>query len=51
VVEIGGDYSVEQIERAHIERVLAHTKTAEEAAKILGLDTSTLWRKRRKFEH
>jgi NtrC-family two-component system response regulator AlgB len=51
VVEIGGDYSVEQLEREHIERVLARTKTAEEAAKILGLDTSTLWRKRRKFEH
>jgi NtrC-family two-component system response regulator AlgB len=49
-VELGGDYTVDQVEREHIERVVARTKTAEEAAKILGIDTSTLWRKRRKFE-
>jgi NtrC-family two-component system response regulator AlgB len=49
-VELGGDFALEQIERDHIERVLARTATAEEAAKILGIDASTLWRKRRKFE-
>jgi NtrC-family two-component system response regulator AlgB len=49
-VEIGGDYTVDQVEREHIERVVARTKTAEEAATILGIDTSTLWRKRRKYE-
>jgi two-component SAPR family response regulator len=36
VVEIGGDYNVDQIEREHIERVLARTKTAEEAARYWG---------------
>jgi NtrC-family two-component system response regulator AlgB len=50
VIELGTDCTVEQVEREHIERVMARTKTAEEAAKILGIDTSTLWRKRRKFE-
>ena len=34
----------------HILRVLSRTKTQEEAARILGLDVSTLWRKRRKYE-
>jgi NtrC-family two-component system response regulator AlgB len=47
---VGGDYTLEQVEREHIVRVLLHTKTAEEAARILGIDTSTLWRKRRKYE-
>jgi NtrC-family two-component system response regulator AlgB len=47
---VGGDFSLEQIEREHIERVLLRTKTADEAAQILGIDASTLWRKRRKYE-
>ncbi len=50
-IELGGDHSLEQVERDHIERVLARTATAEDAAKILGIDASTLWRKRRKFEN
>jgi len=49
-IELGGDYPVDQIEREHIERVLARSATADEAARILGIDASTLWRKRRKFE-
>ncbi len=48
--QIGGDFSLDQIEREHIERVVERTKTAEDAAKILGIDASTLWRKRRKYE-
>jgi NtrC-family two-component system response regulator AlgB len=47
---LGGDFTVEEIEREHILRVLARTPTQEEAAKVLGLDASTLWRKRKKFE-
>jgi two-component system, NtrC family, nitrogen regulation response regulator NtrX len=47
---LGGDFDMETIEREHILRVLARTKTQEEAVKILGLDASTLWRKRRKYE-
>jgi two-component system, NtrC family, response regulator AlgB len=50
VIELGGDYPIDQIEREHIERVLARSATAEEAARVLGIDASTLWRKRRKFE-
>ncbi len=50
-LQVGGDFTLEQLERDHIEKVLARTTTAEEAAKILGIDASTLWRKRRKFEN
>ncbi len=47
---IGGDFTVDAVEREHILRVLARTHTQEEAARILGVDASTLWRKRRKYE-
>ncbi|GAC1346745.1 MAG: sigma-54-dependent response regulator transcription factor AlgB [Myxococcales bacterium] len=50
VPAVGGDNTVEELEREHILRVLARTRTQEEAAQILGLDASTLWRKRRKYE-
>ena len=50
VPQIGGDCSLEAIEREHILRVIAGTPTLEDAAKILGIDSSTLWRKRKKYE-
>jgi NtrC-family two-component system response regulator AlgB len=50
VPQLGGDFTVEQVEREHILRVLARAKTQEEAAHLLGVDASTLWRKRKKYE-
>jgi two-component system, NtrC family, response regulator AlgB len=47
---LGGNYSLERLEREHILRVLARTATLEEAAQILGIDSSTLWRKRKKYD-
>jgi NtrC-family two-component system response regulator AlgB len=47
---LGGRFTLEAVERAHILGVLAGSKTMEEAAAVLGIDDSTLWRKRRKYE-
>jgi two-component system, NtrC family, response regulator AlgB len=47
---LGGDFSLEKIEQEHIRRVLARNPTLEEAAHILDIDPSTLWRKRKKYE-
>ena len=47
---IGGGFSVEVVEKEHIQQVLARCRTLEEAADILGIDASTLWRKRKKYE-
>jgi len=44
------ELTLEEIERAHVKRVLARAQNLEEAASILGIDASTLWRKRKKFE-
>lgn len=48
--QLGGDLSLEEMEREHIMRVIARTPTLEEAAHILGVDSSTLWRRRKKYE-
>ena len=37
------------IGEGHIRRVLATTKSLQEAADILGIDQATLWRKRKRF--
>jgi two-component system, NtrC family, response regulator AlgB len=46
---IGDPVALEQIEEEHIRRVLATTKSLQEAAEILGVDQATLWRRRKKY--
>ncbi|MDR3607424.1 MAG: sigma-54 dependent transcriptional regulator [Oligoflexia bacterium] len=43
------DVSLEELEKQHIQHVLATATTLEEAASILGINLSTLWRKRRRY--
>ena len=50
VVALGGPHPLEEIEREHVLRVLASTPSLDEASKILGVDASTLYRKRKKWE-
>ncbi|THD04344.1 sigma-54-dependent Fis family transcriptional regulator [Panacagrimonas perspica] len=46
----GDTVSLEELERAHILAVMSATSTLDNAAKILGIDGSTLYRKRKQYE-
>lgn len=48
-VFLGGDVALEDIEREHIARVVARAPSFEAAAKILGIDATTLQRKRKRY--
>ncbi len=48
-VEVGARVTIDQLEAEHIRRVLAVTPTVEEAAGVLGIDPSTLYRKRKRY--
>ena len=41
--------SLEEMEREHITRVLAESATLDEAAATLGINATTLWRKRKRY--
>jgi two-component system, NtrC family, response regulator AlgB len=45
--EIGGPVTLEQLEVEHIRRVLASSPSLDAAARTLGIDPSTLYRKRK----
>ena len=48
-VEIGAEVSLDALEREHIARVLARAPTLEAAARTLGIDVTTLTRKRKRY--
>lgn len=48
-VQVGNRVSLEAIENEHIARVVKQAATMEEAAKILGIDPATLYRRRKKL--
>ena len=47
-LEIGGPHSLASIEEAHIDAVLAGASTQDDAAAILDVDPSTLWRRKQR---
>jgi two-component system, NtrC family, response regulator AlgB len=47
--EVGDAVSLDKLEEMHIRRVLAKYKSLDEAAKVLGIDLATLYRRRRKY--
>jgi len=46
---LGGIHSLVDIEAEHIRKTLSHCNTFEEAARVLGIEASTLWRKRHRL--
>ena len=50
IVRLGGNFTLDAVEREHLTRVVARASTLEDAAAILGIDVSTIWRKRKKYE-
>ncbi|HWW02280.1 MAG TPA: sigma-54 dependent transcriptional regulator [Candidatus Acidoferrum sp.] len=46
---VGAKVSLEELENEHIARVIEQTSTMEEAARILGIDPATLYRKRKRI--
>jgi NtrC-family two-component system response regulator AlgB len=47
-VELGGPVTLDDLEAEHIRRVIASAPSLDEAARILGIDPSTLYRKRKR---
>jgi NtrC-family two-component system response regulator AlgB len=48
-IDLGGRVTLDQLEAEHIRRILASTPTIEEASAVLGIDPSTLYRKRKRY--
>lgn len=46
---IGGEHSLEEIEHAHLQKVLSWAPSLNDAASILGIDKATLYRKRKRI--
>ncbi len=49
-IELGGAVTLDAVEKEHVRRVLSSTASLDEAAAVLGIDPSTLYRKRKKYE-
>ena len=48
-IDLGRPVSLEALEAEHIRRILATSPSREEASRILGIDPSTLYRKRKQY--
>ena len=48
-IRIGDPVPLDKIEEEHIRRVLASTRSLQEAADLLAIDQATLWRRRKQY--
>ncbi len=48
-LQLGDRASLKAVEEQHIRRVIAATRTLQEAADVLGIDQATLWHKRKLY--
>ena len=48
-IAVGAHVTLDDLEAEHIRRILASTKSLDEAARTLGIDPATLYRKRQKM--
>jgi NtrC-family two-component system response regulator AlgB len=46
---VGGRFTLDDVEREHIRTVIGACATLDEAAAVLGIEPSTLWRKRKRY--
>jgi len=49
-IEVGAPVTLDELEAEHVRRVVASSPSLDDAAATLGIDPSTLWRKRKKVE-
>jgi two-component system, NtrC family, response regulator AlgB len=49
IPKVGDPVRLDKIEEEHIRRVLAASKSLQEAAEVLGIDQATLWRRRKEY--
>jgi NtrC-family two-component system response regulator AlgB len=49
IPRLGDALNLNKIEEIHIRRILAAAASMQQAAETLGIDTATLWRKRKKY--
>ena len=49
-VRLGGDFSLQEIEDAHLLHVIETTPTLAAASQVLGIDEATLYRKRKRLD-
>jgi NtrC-family two-component system response regulator AlgB len=48
-IVLGDDISLEEIEREHIAKVVSRAASFDAAARVLGIDVTTLQRKRKRY--
>ncbi len=48
-VAVGAGVTLDQLEAEHLRRIVANSRNLDEAARTLGIDPATLYRKRQKL--